>query len=57
VLGRGHALSGAVAGIALGSLVLHEPAGSLAMPCRLTAAFVTCGFLIRSNPETHSEPR
>ena len=29
--GRSHALSGAVAGIALGSLVLHEPAGSLAM--------------------------
>jgi membrane-bound metal-dependent hydrolase YbcI (DUF457 family) len=39
VLGRSHALSGAVAGIALGSVALHEPAGSLAMLCGLTAAF------------------
>lgn len=39
MLGRSHALSGAVAGIALGSLVLHEPAGSLAILCGLTAAF------------------
>ena len=34
--GRSHALSGAVAGIALGSLVLHEPTGSLAMLCGLS---------------------
>ena len=39
MLGRSHALSGTVAGIALGSLVLDEQAGSLAMLRALTAAF------------------
>jgi hypothetical protein len=39
VLGHSHALSGAVAGIVLDSLVRHEPAGSLATLCGLTAAF------------------
>jgi hypothetical protein len=49
VLGRSHALSGAVAGIALGSLVLHEPAGSLAMldgkplPARMPQSRATDG--------------
>jgi hypothetical protein len=43
VLGRSHALSGAVAGIVLGSLVRHEPAGSLATLCGLTAAATKYG--------------
>jgi membrane-bound metal-dependent hydrolase YbcI (DUF457 family) len=39
MLGRSHALSGAVAGLGAGSLVLHEPAGQLALLCGLTAAY------------------
>jgi membrane-bound metal-dependent hydrolase YbcI (DUF457 family) len=39
VLGHSHALSGAVAGLAVGSVILHEPAGPLALLCGLTAAY------------------
>jgi membrane-bound metal-dependent hydrolase YbcI (DUF457 family) len=39
MLGHSHALSGAVAGLAIGSLVLHEPAGPLALLAGLTAAY------------------
>ena len=39
MLGRSHALSGAVAGLAIGSFVLHEPAGQLVLLGGLTAAF------------------
>jgi len=39
VLGRSHALSGLAAGLAVGSLVMHEAAGPLALFCGLTAAY------------------
>lgn len=39
MLGHSHALSGAVAGLAVGSLVLHEPAAPLALLAGLTAAY------------------
>jgi len=39
MLGRSHALSGVVAGVAVGSLVMHEPAGPLALLAGLTAAY------------------
>jgi membrane-bound metal-dependent hydrolase YbcI (DUF457 family) len=39
VLGHSHALSGAVTGLAIGSLVLHEPAAPLALLAGLTAAY------------------
>ena len=38
-LGHTHALSGVVVGLAVGSLVLHEPAAPLAMLTGLTAAY------------------
>jgi len=37
--GRSHALSGLTAGVAAGSLVMHEPAGPLALLAGLTAAY------------------
>ena len=39
MLGHSHALSGAVTGLAVGSLVLHEGAGPLALLTALTAAY------------------
>lgn len=39
MLARSHALSGALAGVAAGSLVMHEPAGPLALLAGLTAAY------------------
>ena len=39
MLGRSHALSGLVAGLAVGSLVLHEPAAPVALFTGLTAAY------------------
>lgn len=39
MMGRSHALSGVVAGLAAGSLVLHEAPGPLALLAGLTAAY------------------
>jgi membrane-bound metal-dependent hydrolase YbcI (DUF457 family) len=39
VLGRSHALSGVVTGLAIGSFVLHEPAAPLLLLTGLTAAY------------------
>jgi membrane-bound metal-dependent hydrolase YbcI (DUF457 family) len=39
VLGHSHALSGAAAGLAVGSLILHEPSAPLALLTGLTAAY------------------
>lgn len=39
MMGHSHALSGAVAGLAVGSLVMHEPAAPLALIAGLTAAY------------------
>ena len=39
MLGHTHALSGAVAGLAVGSLILHEPAAPLALFAGLATAF------------------
>jgi len=39
MMGHSHALSGAVAGLAAGSLAMHEPAGPLALLAGLTAAY------------------
>ena len=39
MLGRTHAASGLVSGLAVGSLVLHEPAAPLALLAGLTAAY------------------
>jgi membrane-bound metal-dependent hydrolase YbcI (DUF457 family) len=39
VLGRSHALSGVVTGLAVGSLVLHEPAAPMLLLSGLTAAY------------------
>jgi membrane-bound metal-dependent hydrolase YbcI (DUF457 family) len=39
MLGHSHALSGAVAGLAVGSLVLHEPAAPLALFAGLVTAY------------------
>ena len=38
-MGRSHALSGVVAGLAVGSLVMHEPAAPLALLAGFTAAY------------------
>ena len=45
VLGRSHALSGVVAGLAVGSLVMHEHAGHLALLACLTADYALASDL------------
>ncbi len=45
MLGRSHAISGAVAGLAVGSLVLHEPAAPLALLAGLTTAYALASDL------------
>lgn len=45
MLGRSHALSGVVAGVAVGSLFLHEPAAPLALFAGLTAAYALANDL------------
>jgi membrane-bound metal-dependent hydrolase YbcI (DUF457 family) len=45
MLGRSHALSGVVAGLAAGSLALHEPAAPLLLLTGLTAAYALANDL------------
>lgn len=44
MLGHSHALSGLAAGLAVGSLILHEPAAPLLLLCGLTAAYALAGY-------------
>jgi membrane-bound metal-dependent hydrolase YbcI (DUF457 family) len=45
MMGRSHALSGVVAGLAVGSLAMHEPAGPLFLLTGLTAAYALANDL------------